>query len=746
MSDSDFDSQSGSFDDDEGPACVIFTLNDVQEMFNSLSETDDINAPLDNGETLLVTVVSMAGEDGALSLLRELLDAGADCSDGVALCVAVECCFEDTVQLLLERGAPVDGCRGSVDTPLVQAVTNGSLAIVRCLLDKGASAMDRSSNAASLLELAPTWPIAELLLSRAPDLLLAGDPAVVAAKLALFNAAPSTALLESLVSQRPHADLVDALDSACEVGNIAAARLLLQSQNAPTVSTAAFGSACCRSVELVDLLLEHGAREFLDDSADLLTDAMQCERADVVRRLLALGVDPLKETPEGSTSLHWSAMCDSVEILLTLLPHCKAAINKADGDGRTPLLFLLGRGEYSANTVEMARILLDAGADVRVRDANSTTTLMLAAQSDTSGELTRLLLEHDPSLLNVTDDNGDTALSAAACVGDKTAIGAIKVLLDAGATVGVSDAHQLVLHGNLDALQLLVDHGFDVKAREADDGPTLLAQVPHIDNGVPTSQVDVATWLIDRGVPVNATWRREGEDQGETALLVACECAATDLVRFLLDAGADIEASTETGTTPLIAAVWSGCGETVRLLMERGAKPVGRPGKAIGAESMESGGHEALIALAAVGVDVQNWTATTAALQECSSEFMCTLLLLDVLQSWDGDDPEFAGIASMWGLPLKGRAARAASRKDFAVHRRNGVRAFNRFCTELIATEKLRLINPRAATICFALQSAALPALLTLAIIDEACPLAPLLPMHLKWDMITKIKHHRQQK
>lgn len=54
-----------------------------------------------------------------------------------------------------------------------------------------------------------------------------------------------------------------------------------------------------------------------------------------------------------------------------------------------------------------------------------------------------------------------------------------------------------------------------------------------------------------------------------------------------------------------------------------------------------------------------------------------------------------------------------------------------------------RLIRPRIATICIALQPLALPALVTLTVIDAAIPAAPWLSMLWKWNVVTAVKHAR---
>ena len=58
---------------------------------------------------------------------------------------------------------------------------------------------------------------------------------------------------------------------------------------------------------------------------------------------------------------------------------------------------------------------------------------------------------------------------------------------------------------------------------------------------------------------------------------------------------------------------------------------------------------------------------------------------------------------------------------------------------------RCRLVRPRLLQICIALQALELPAFVTLAVVDAALPLAPMLPMHVKWRMITAVKHAQLQ-
>jgi ankyrin repeat protein len=736
-----FDSDEyASSDDDDGSvsAAVNITLADARDIFRSLVDPAAVNALLDNEQSLLSTAAAASYDSAAsLALMRELLDAGADVRDGAALISAVEANHVEAVRLLLESGAPVDGGRGQVDTPICIAAAEGFDEIFQCLLDHGASLSDRDGQGESLLLLACSCRIAVAVARRAPEQLTAGDPSLIAHKLVSLD--EGVAALESLARKLPDFDFREALQHACELANIAAARILL-SETQTTISQEALNSACGQSVEFLDLLLEHGALALLQNSAQPLVDAVLGERIDVVRRLLALGVKPLEAVRDENGILHWCSFCDGPEILALLLPLCGHALETLNDESLTPLLALLAQSACKPAALEMARALLDAGANIAARDDAGNTSLICAADAGGSVELLHFLLVRDPSLLNARSDGGATALG---CICDRLGsdkpVGGLKLLLEAGASIEYAHAEALVRNGRLDALQLLVEHGFDAASR-GDDNRTLLMLAACADAEASSFPVEVAEWLVNHGVSVDAAARG-----GETALLAACSMPATELVRFLLDAGADINARTAAGVTPLIAAVTHRHDATVRLLVERGAStvPVGRKGQSIGFASVDSSAHECLIALAATGVDLQDFAVKR--LRTCTAEFLFTLLLLGAVSSVDTSEPDLAGIAAMWDVPLVGDAVELPAHRNFAAHCRNGVRAFNRFCSDVVASQRLGLINSRAATICFALQSAQLPALQTLAIIDEACPLAPVLPMHLKWDMVAKIKHFRDK-
>ena len=113
-------------------------------------------------------------------------------------------------------------------------------------------------------------------------------------------------------------------------------------------------------------------------------------------------------------------------------------------------------------------------------------------------------------------------------------------------------------YGSLDAMKALLSAGADVKAKNAFDATALL-----------WSAHDLAKvrLLVAKGADVNARSK-----QGRTPLIVAASHdGSSEVVKFLLDKGADISARDGTGTTALVAAAEANDTATVRLLLQKGA-------------------------------------------------------------------------------------------------------------------------------------------------------------------------------
>jgi ankyrin repeat protein len=176
-----------------------------------------------------------------------------------------------------------------------------------------------------------------------------------------------------------------------------------------------------------------------------------------------------------------------------LLVGSAAALAAADA----PLINAVKGGDRTA-----VRTLIKGGADVNAREVDGTTPLHWAVRSDDM-ETAALLLggRANPNALN---RYGVTPLSLAA------------------------------RNGNAAMLELLLKHGADVKAADAaaSDGQTLLMLAAR------TGRVEAMKQLVGRGVNVNAIEPRNGT----SALMWAAVQDRGDAIRFLAEAGADLNA------------------------------------------------------------------------------------------------------------------------------------------------------------------------------------------------------------
>jgi len=113
--------------------------------------------------------------------------------------------------------------------------------------------------------------------------------------------------------------------------------------------------------------------------------------------------------------------------------------------------------------------------------------------------------------------------------------------------------------GNTAAILDLLKKGLDVNARDDQDGRTILMHAAWF------GHIDVMRILIDKGADVNAK-----NKNGATALILAADKGNAEIVSFLIDKGADFNSKDGNGTALMLAAN-KGNAEFVRFLIDKGA-------------------------------------------------------------------------------------------------------------------------------------------------------------------------------
>ena len=129
--------------------------------------------------------------------------------------------------------------------------------------------------------------------------------------------------------------------------------------------------------------------------------------------------------------------------------------------------------------------------------------------------------------------------------------------------------HDAVQDGNLDQIEKLLESGTDVN--------TSSQGLPGIIQSVINGNIEVVQFLIEKGVNVNQLESYNGNAGGWTALHYAAESGNMNLVRLLLENGADPTQADISGMTPYDSAkiqrLKSDYRELLRLLKSKGGRP-----------------------------------------------------------------------------------------------------------------------------------------------------------------------------
>ena len=325
--------------------------------------------------------------------------------------------------------------------------------------------------------------------------------------------------------------------------------------------------------EAVTQLLAHGAdvnaNEGARDQTALMWAVAQRE-PEIVRLLLEAGADV-----DARSKI-------SRQVVMTCCPNFNGDSDgtiEVEQGGFTPLLFAAREGD-----LESAGLLLAAGANVNDTTPPGTSAMVMAAHSG-HGTLAALLLEHgaDPNAAGT----GYTALHAAVLRSD---LDLVKALLARGANpnarltkgtpirrgggnggngiafnkswIGTTPFLLATKFLELDLMRALVAGGADVVV-PMEDGTTsvmavLYSQGERIRAGTDTSEpviLEAARLATELGDDVHAANRA-----GDTALHVAAKKKSTSLVQFLVDSGARLDVTNNSGQTPLVLATTDFCG------------------------------------------------------------------------------------------------------------------------------------------------------------------------------------------
>jgi ankyrin repeat protein len=364
-------------------------------------------------------------------------------------------------------------------------------------------------------------------------------------------------------------------------------------------------------VGMTETLLKAGARPntALPEGETVLMTAARTGQPEVIKLLLKAGADlTARENWFGETALMWAAAenhADAVRVLVEAGADLNARSRLLEVPRRrngqsilplgswTPLMYAARQGAQDS-----LRALIEAGADLNLVDPDGATALVIAIINANYDEAA-LLAEKgaDP---NIGDKEAKMAALYAAVDMHRLAIGhgrpntrpsgrldavdLIKVLLAKGANPnqrlaaplmqrhhtagdralgdGATPFMRAAKSGDIEVMKLLVGAGADPLLKQANQATALMLAAglgwrdgspaaPSYDQGSEQDAIEAIKLCMQAGIDINAT-----TNAGETALHAAVTGRGSEsIVRFLVENGASLTAKNKQGRTPLEAAV-----------------------------------------------------------------------------------------------------------------------------------------------------------------------------------------------
>jgi ankyrin repeat protein len=360
------------------------------------------------------------------------------------------------------------------------------------------------------------------------------------------------------------------LHSAAYLGRFQIARILLENKARVNIQDSDGRTPLHRALEgpesgnlkseVVRLLLDHNANVHVDDKRGKtpLHFAASHGGLEATRILLECDADVNSRDHHGSTPLLLASEYGHTEVVQLLLEH-NAEVHVRDGEGETPLHCAALGGQ-----LEVTRILLALNVDVNSRNHHGTTPLLHASENG-HADVVQFLLDHNADV-TVRDNDGDTPLHCAMAGGQ---LEVARILLELNVDVNSRNYHGSTPllyaseNGPPDVVRFLLDHNADVNVRDKDgDTPLHCAAL--------AGQLEIAWILLGLNVEVNSR-----NDEGSTTLHRASEGdpeGNPDVVRLLLDHGADVQVRNLRGKTASEVARGRRRQEIVQLISQHAAE------------------------------------------------------------------------------------------------------------------------------------------------------------------------------
>ncbi|CVK87440.1 related to ankyrin [Fusarium mangiferae] len=231
----------------------------------------------------------------------------------------------------------------------------------------------------------------------------------------------------------------------------------------------------------------------------------------------------------------------------------------------------------SRNRLELAKLLIDAGADVNASMTGSTALQLAVHKNDT--DLAKLLVEAGANL-----NTSSVRASALQLAVSNHNLELVVLFLAEGADVNDSTSGETVLQraanlGNLETVKHLVDRGADVGAKVPGNSATALQ------HAAMHGSVEIVKYLVEHGASVN---EEASPFYKATALGLAVANNHTQTAMYLIESGSSVDANLSPPVTTILQlAAKHGNLEIATCLVENGATVNAAPATVGGATALQ---------------------------------------------------------------------------------------------------------------------------------------------------------------
>ena len=337
--------------------------------------------------------------------------------------------------------------------------------------------------------------------------------------------------------------------------------------------------------ELIQTMIDHGAgvNAINKHNETAFMKACKTGNVDAIKLLLSVGANPNIKNDDGQTWIHHTVIGNwSREVLQVVIAH-GGDVNAATKDNITALVLTTRTGN-----VDTINVLLAAGADPNISDADGYTCLHDAVDVRCNKETLQAIIDHGANIhaankksvtplmqalqtgninainvllnaeadLNIIDKDGDTCLHRA--VRARCSKEILQSVIHCGANVNATNKSSVTAlrlscqTGNKDAISELQKAEADPNISDA-DGYTCLHDAVDVRFNKETLQA-----IIDHGANINAA-----NKEGVTPLMQAFQIGNINAINVLLNAEADLSIIDKDGDTCLHRAVRVRCSKKI---------------------------------------------------------------------------------------------------------------------------------------------------------------------------------------